>query len=327
MSQMMNTEEVGNQGSEVTEATSQKLLDDSEQTVGVAGEKLSGEMQTARKKRVRPNRQAVMPEGYTLEAGVWERIFQAMKHGYPVAALIVAIDYPDGRPAWELTFRDYPEIRGVVPASETDLPDQRLMQWFVGQAINVKIKGLDRASNLVACSRREAVAETRARLFGEVQEGDVLECIVKAILPRDEAEKKPERLLVDVGGGVLVAVSRSRAALKLSQRLSHQYNPGQAVIARVTRIEPQKGIIEVSLKDGDAWNKVDYKRGQPISGTIVAINGDICFIEPDASPGVLGIAPLPFWGKFRRRMRVSCKVLNFMGGAHKLRLYILRQLA
>ena len=142
---------------------------------------------------------------------------------------------------------------------------------------------------------------------------------------------KPERLLVDVGGGVLVAVNRSRSAAKLSQRLSQQYNPGQSVTARVTRIEPQKGIIEVSLKDGDAWNKADYKRGQPISGTIVAIRsdvkGDTCFIEPDGSPGVLGIAPLPAWGEFRRRMRVSCKVLNFMGDAHKLRLYILRQLA
>jgi small subunit ribosomal protein S1 len=281
----------------------------------------------APKKRERTRRQAVMPEGYTLEAGVWERIFQAMKRGYTAAAQVVAIDYPDGRPAWELTLRDYPEIRGVVPAGETDLPDRRLMQWFVGQAINVKIKGLDRENKLVACSRREAVAEARTKLFDEVQEGDVLECIVKAILPRDEAEKKPERLLVDVGGGVLVAVNRSRAALKLSQRLSHQYNPGQAVTARVTRIEPQKGIIVISLKDGDAWDKVDYKRGQPISGTIVAIRGDTCFIEPDAGPGVLGIAPLPVWGKFRRRMRVSCKVLNFMGDAHKLRLYILRQLA
>jgi small subunit ribosomal protein S1 len=281
----------------------------------------------APKKRERTRRQAVMPEGYTLEAGVWERIFQSMKRGYTVAAQVVAIDYPDGRPAWELTFRDYTGIKGVVPAGETDLSDPRLMQWFVGQPINVKIRGLDRENNLVACSRREAVTEARTRLFDEVQEGDVLECIVKAILPRNEAEKKPERLLVDVGGGVLAGVNRSRAALKLSQRLSHQYNPGQAVTARVTRIEPQQGIIEVSLKDGDAWNKAYYKRGQPISGTIVAINGDTCFIEPDASPGVLGIAPLPFWGEFRRRTRVSCKVVNFRGDAHKLRLYILTQLA
>ena len=64
-----------------------------------------------------------MPEGYTLEAGVWERIFQSMKRGYTLTAQVVAIDYPDGNPAWELTFRDYPEIRGVVPAGETDLSD------------------------------------------------------------------------------------------------------------------------------------------------------------------------------------------------------------
>ena len=285
----------------------------------------------APRKRERTRRQAVMPEGYTLEAGVWERIFQSMKRGYTMTAQVVAIDYPDNKPAWELTFRDYPEIRGVVSAGETDLSDPRLMQWFVGQPINVKIRGLDRENNLVACSRRDAVADARIRLFDEVREGDALECTVKAVLLRDEALHKPERLLVDIGGGVLVEVNRRQSAAMLSQRLSRQYKPGQSVTARVTRIEPQKGMIDVSLKDGDAWEKANFKRGQPISGTIVSIRssdqGDTCYIEPDGSPGVLGIAPLPIWGKFRRRMRVSCKVLNFMGDAHKLRLYILRQLA
>jgi small subunit ribosomal protein S1 len=262
---------------------------------------------------------------------VRERIFQAMKRNYTVTAQVVAIDYPDNKPAWLLILRDYPEIRGVVPASETDLSDLRLMQWFVGQPIDVKIKGLDSDDNLVACSRREAVAEIRARLFDEVQEGDVLECTVKAILPRDEAERKPERLLVDVGGGVLVEVGRRQSAAMLSQRLNQQYSPGQSATARVTRIEPQRGIIDISLNDGNAWEKANFKRGQPISGTIISISstdrGDTCYIEPDGSPGVLGIAPLPTWGAFRRRMRVTCKVLNFTIDAHHLRLYILRQLA
>ncbi len=272
-----------------------------------------------------------MPEGYTVEAGVWERLFQSMKRGHTMTAQVVAIDYPDNKPAWELTLRDYPEIRGVVPAGETDLSDTRLMQWFVGQPINVKIRGLDREHNLVACSRRDAVADARMRLFDEVQEGDALECTVKAVLLRDEARHQPERLLVDIGGGVLVEVNRNRLAAMLSQRLSRQYNPGQSVTARVTRIEPRKGIIDVSLKDGDAWEKANFKRGQPISGTIVSIRsdikGDTCYLEPDGSPGVLGIAPLPTWGAFGRRMRVACRVLNFMGDAHHLRLYILRQLA
>ena len=49
-----------------------------------------------------------------------------------------------------------------------------------------------------------------------------------------------ERLLVDIGGGVLVEVGRNRSAAMLSQRLSRQYNPGQSVTARVTRIEPRR---------------------------------------------------------------------------------------
>lgn len=276
-------------------------------------------------KKKRAKRQAVMPEGYTLEASAWEQVFQAMKRNYTVAALIVAIDYPDGRPAWELTFRDYQDIRGVVPAGETDLADPALMQQFVGQPISVKIKGLDRESRLAACSRREAVAENRARLFESVQAGDMLECKVKAVLPW--SEEHPEQLLVDVGGGVLAKVSRRKATMKLTQRLSQQYAPGQVVMASVARIEPQNGIIEVSLVGGNAWDRVDFKRGQPISGTIITIKGDNCYIEPDACPGVLGIATLPIWGEFRRNVRVACKVVNFVGAAHKLRLYISRRLA
>jgi small subunit ribosomal protein S1 len=294
---------------------------------GVGVESVDDNVPAAPKRRPRAKRQAVLPEGYVVEAGPWERLFQAKERAYTVAALIVAIDYPDGHPAWELTFRDYPGIRGIVPAGETDLPDQRLMQRFVGQSINVKIKGLDKENNLAACSRRDAVADARLRLYAEVQEGDMLECIVKAILPREDIEKRPERLLVDIGGGVLVEVNRSHAMLKLSQRLSQQYTPGQTVTARVTRVEPQKGIVEVSLKDGDAWDKVDYKRGQTISGTIVAVNGETCYIEPDATPGVMGIAPFPLRGEVRRGMRVSCKVNNFIRGTHKLRLRMLAKLA
>jgi small subunit ribosomal protein S1 len=283
----------------------------------------------AQREKKRTKRQAVMPEGYTVEAGPWERIFQAMKRGYTLAALIVAIDYPDDKPAWMLTFRDYPDIRGVVPAGETDLPDQRLMSFFVGQPINVKIKGLDRENRLVACSRREAVAEARTRLYDEVEEGDLLKCFVKAVVPR--SDRSPERLLLDIGGGVLVELKKSQAANMLSQRLSRQYIPGQSVMARVTRIEPNKGIVEVSLKDGDAWDRANIKRGQPISGTIGAIrsndDGELCYIEPDGWPGLLGIAPLPDWDTFRRRMRVSCKVVNFVGAKHHLRLYIVRRLA
>jgi small subunit ribosomal protein S1 len=278
----------------------------------------------APKKRAK---QVVLPEGYTVEAGAWEQLFQAMKRDYTVAALITAIDYPDGKPAWEIIFRDYPGIRGVVPASETDLPDPRIMQRFVGQPINVRVKGMDRASNLAACSRREAVASARVNLFGQVRAGVELPCIIKAILPRDEEAGKPDRLLVDVGGGVLVEVNRNQAQHKLSQRLNQQYLPGQNVTARVTRIEPNKGIIEVTLRDRDPWINADFKRGQPISGTVVRIDTEKeqMYIEPDGAPGVTGISPLPSSGNIYRGARWTCKVDSFVRDAHRLRLQLIRQ--
>lgn len=260
------------------------------------------------------------PEGYRPVTDYWEALFTAKERGTVLTARVAALDYPNDLPTWVLAFDDFDGVRGLVPASETDLPDPGLMRRFVGQIVNVKIKGLDKDNKLVACSRRDAVAEAREKL--SFAEGQALECTVRAVLGRGNG--KPARLLVDVGGGLLVEIPRQHAALRLSQPLSKQFRSGETVTVKVTAIN--NGLPTLSLRAArpDPWEYADFRRGAFISGTVNAVreskDGRIVFIEPDLVPGILGIAPFPLEGEVRPGDRVSCVVASFSREKRKLRL-------
>lgn len=262
------------------------------------------------------------PEGFAPAPDPWEVLFQAKERGMTIDALVVAVDYPDNIPTWVLTFFDFQGVKGLVPAGESGLPDKSLMPRFVGQAIRVKVKGLDRENNLAACSRREAVAEAAAGLLPRLAENPdiVLDSVVRCIVPGQNGA--PPKLLVDIGGGVLAEVTRSQALIQLTKPLGAQYAPGQQVKVKITRVDPQAGRIEASVRKAlpDPWERADFKRGQFLSGTVDRTDGRHVWVEPDLAPGVLGLAPYPVVGSVERGDRVSCAVASFDRAAKKLRL-------
>lgn len=270
-----------------------------------------------------------VPEGYTPAPDPWETLYQARERGAAIEGSVAALDYPDGSPAWVLTFADFPGVKGLVPSSETGLPDVGLMPRFVGQVIRVKIKGLDRENALVACSRKEAVTEAAAELLPRLA-GDpdaALDGVVRCLVPgRDGA---PPKLLVDVGGGVLAEVPRSQALLWVTKPLGAQYAAGQRVKVKITKVDPQTGAVEASIRKAlpDPWERADFKRGQFISGTVARTDGKHVWVEPDLAPGILGLAPYPIVGSVARGDRVSCAVASFDRGARKLRLRLRGRLA
>ncbi|MEW6727555.1 MAG: 30S ribosomal protein S1 [Bacillota bacterium] len=264
------------------------------------------------------------PESYQFPADPWETLFQAKERGTVLTARVGALDYPDGVPTWILAFPNLDGARGLVPAAEAGV-DKSLMRRFVGQDIRVKVKGLDRDSGLVACSRREAVEEARTKL--NVRVGQVLECSVRAILPRDRESGKPPRLLVDVGGGVMVEIPEARAALRLSQALNRQYRIGETVAAKVTEVTDD-GLPVLSVRHArpDPWACADFRRGSIIAGTVYTVrqtragHGRIVYVEPHLTPGLLGIAPVPLVGEVKPGDRVTCAVATFDRASRKLRL-------
>lgn len=266
--------------------------------------------------------QKIKPEGFVQPADQWEILFQAKERGRTLDARVVGVDYPNGGPVWYLALDGFDGVRGIVPAAETGLGNESLMRRLAGQAVGVKIKGLDRDNGLVACSRRDAVAQNQERLLANVKVGDRLDCMVRAVMPR--ARGKGERLLLDVGGGVLVELPYADAAKRRSQPLAQQYLPGETVKAKVTHLDSDEGVIKVSVKDAmpDLWHHLDLRRGASVPGTVTSVRGRHVFIEPDVAPGIEGLADKPIVGDVRRGTRVNCVVATFNAENQKLRLRI-----
>ncbi|MEW5935222.1 MAG: 30S ribosomal protein S1 [Bacillota bacterium] len=259
------------------------------------------------------------PEGYTVQADSWERLHGAMESGAHVEAVVERVTWPDGQsPVWELSFPDYPGVRGLVPSSETGVSKDQ-MPRFVGQAVRVVVKGLDREHGLAACSRREAVAEAWRRIWETYREGQVVDAVVRAVLPPSGDGKGP-RVLLDVGGGALVEVPRAKATRSRVLPLREALPPGRQVKAKVTRVDPQAGVLEVSVVDAepDPWEGLDYRRGDFVSGTVAYCDSRHVFVE--VRPGVVGLAPPPLRGTIRAGDRVSCAVASFSREEKKLRL-------
>lgn len=265
---------------------------------------------------------ALKPEGYKYAADTWEVLFQMKERERPVLAQVGAIDYVEDKPVWILVFPDYPGIKGYVPESETGV-ESRLIARFVGQDIMVQIKGVDSEAGIVACSRKEMVKEAAEDLKEHLSVGDIIPVTVKAIMMKGETST----LVVDVGGGVLVDVPRSQAVIRRAATLRAQYDIGESVDALVASVDP----LQVSIRAArpDPWSQADYKRGQFISGTVYriidGINGNV-LIEPDLTPGILALAPLPLLGDIEKGFRVSCKVRYFSADQRKLHLYLVNRL-
>lgn len=267
----------------------------------------------------------IKPEGYLFQVEDMEKLYHVMRQNRIIDAQIVSVAYPEDTPTWVATFKEYPDVRGYIPASESGINEisESLMQRMVGLEINVKIKAIDKEHKILACSRKEAVETAEKLLKENLIEGQIIPVIVKAILP--STDNDPAALLVDISGGYLVKVEAGQAKRKLSQTLKNQYTPGQNIKVMVTATDP----ISVSVKKAypSPWEQArSYERGQSLSGTVVDVkivnNNSIVFIEPDLTPGLTGIASYPLEGQVSIGDRLACFVANCIPEEEKLRLRI-----
>ncbi|MCL6560262.1 MAG: 30S ribosomal protein S1 [Firmicutes bacterium] len=260
------------------------------------------------------------PEGYEYRGGALDRLYDAMQREYPIEARIVRVTWENNLPVWEL---DLGAARGLVPPSETGLGEEapNLMQKFTGQKVFVKVKGIDKNSGIAACSRREAIADARVKLFEVLREGQKLDAVVRVVTPR--------QLLVDIGGGVLVNVPRAAATRSRAFRLSELFSPGQPVCVTVRALDRQTDTISVTMLNGsDPWEGVpELRRGDFVAGVVLTLNQKFVMVELLSSPGLVGLAPPPLRGNLRRGDKVRCVVANFNREKKKLSLRLRETLA
>jgi len=287
-------------------------------TVGVTSETVT---KTSTRKTTKASRpQAPLPEGYMQEQDRWEYLRFAARQGYTVEGRVDKVTFPANlnTAVWEL---DLGSVKGICPLSETGLEDQALMMRYVGQTVRVKIVKLDRENRIAACSRREALADARERLFAALRPDQVIDVVVRAVLD------DPPRLVVDVGGGVLVDVSRAQATLSRTGSLDRLFRPGQQARAKVIQVDRQTDVIRVSLSAVEAypWRANSYQRGDIVAATVVTQRDGLLFLE--VQPGLIGIASPPLRGRLRNGERVACMVTAYDPGVKKLHLQLRGRLA
>ncbi|RKO66411.1 S1 RNA-binding domain-containing protein [Desulfofundulus salinus] len=226
------------------------------------------------------------PEGTNYrDIDPWDALYTARDKEQTLNVTIVNVRSINGQGyTWEVSFGEQEDLFGIVgliPESESGLPEGTSMNWFKHQVVAAKIKGIDRKNSIVALTRKEVVEENLRRMIEQLEESEQLLALVRA--------SSPSGIVVDIGGGVLVRIPRREIKLSRAVPVEVQYPPGQFVKVQVTGIDKAAKKIDVSMID--PWQPGEYVRGEMVTGKIIQIKDNIAFVQ--TKPGLVGIAPYP----------------------------------
>ena len=242
-----------------------------------------------------------MERGINTEHDYWNMIYDARDRNTILAATVIACRRNENLAGttWDILFNDFTDaenVHGLIPASETGLPDEKMMNFFIGKEINVRIKGIDRKNEIVACTRKELVDESKSRLLRRIEPGIEFDAQVVFVTET--------WLGVDIGGGLVYGINPTEARVSRSMALDELYREGQFIKARINAVDKANGEIDISLID--PWDNVQYNRGDMVTGTIVRMGANSMFME--IKPGVVGIASYPIALEPELGDKLVCKV-------------------
>ncbi|WP_333870958.1 hypothetical protein [Desulforamulus putei] len=226
------------------------------------------------------------PEGTNYrDINPWDALYEARDKEQILNVNIVDVKPINGQGyTWVVSLGEHEDLFGIVgliPESESGLPDGTSMNWFKHQVVTAKIKGIDRKNSIVALTRREVIEENMSRLLDQLEESEQLLALIRASSTRG--------IIVDIGGGVLIKIPRREMKMSKSVPVEIQYPLEQFIKVQVTEID-KKGR-KIGVKMIDPWQPDEYTRGDLVTGKIVQIKDNIAFVQ--TKPGLVGIAPYP----------------------------------
>ncbi|EKE09646.1 MAG: hypothetical protein ACD_16C00130G0051 [uncultured bacterium] len=181
------------------------------------------------------------------------------------------------------------DLKGVVaflPGSQVDIRPVRDVSPLIGVAQPFQILKMDRTRGNIVVSRRAILEETRAEarseLVSRLEEGQILEGVVKNITDYGA--------FIDLGGvdGLLHVTD---IAWHRVNHPSEVLTVGQPIRVQIIRFNPENQRISLGMKqlESDPWTgaEVKYKIGTKVKGTVTNITDYGAFIELE--PGVEGL--------------------------------------
>jgi ribosomal protein S1 len=178
-------------------------------------------------------------------------------------------------------------IRGFVPASQLRFQGTSYDE-LLGQELHVKIIELDQRRNKLILSQRKAIEDEksaiRAEVVGNLEEGAIIRGKVVRLVDFGA--------FIDVGGidGLLPI---SEIAWRRLSHPSELLTLGQEVEVKVYRIDREQNRVSLSLKQllTDPWEAIihQYNEGQTITGRVTKLAPFGAFVE--VADGVEALLP------------------------------------
>ncbi len=233
--------------------------------------------------------EAVLSRHKARQEKVWEKLEEAYDKGEPVTGQIF------GRVKGGFTV-DLGGVVAFLPGSQADIRPIHDITPLLNVDQPFKILKMDRRRGNIVVSRRaileESRAEARQELLAKMQEGDVVEGVVKNITDYGA--------FIDLGGidGLLHVTDMS---WKRVNHPSDLMNVGDTVQVKVIRINPETQRISLGIKQlsEDPWKSVaeKYPVGSRVTGKVTNITDYGAFIElEDGVEGLVHVSEMS-WTK------------------------------
>jgi ribosomal protein S1 len=268
----------------------------------------------------------------------WVEIASAAQSGMVMRNTVLGVEVVefDGKrmPVWVLSFDG---IKGIVPLPETGLKvtepgngtserrafeaNLRRMQRYVGRPIHFVVRHIDRETNLVLLSRKQAEEIKRDLTWPKLAVGQVVEAAVKEFgFTGANSNRRAGVAYLDISGvrGILPAAEVSWSWV---EDLREEFSLDEVIKVKILELDPAKKEARVSRKAllPDPWEKVSelIRVGGVYAGKVtrVATGADkegrprvYCFVR---LPNGLDLtAPMPPFGRVEKGSRVNVKVVG-----------------
>lgn len=205
-------------------------------------------------------------------------------------------------------------IRAFMPISQIEIFRVEDASTYLNQHLRCKVVEVDQANERLVVSRRALLEEEQAvkreELFKTLQEGAVVQGVVRSIMPYGA--------FVDIGGadGLLHIKDMSHARIKDPREVVRE---GLQLEVKVLTIDREARKIALGLKQvkADPWADVQsrFPEGEVVTGRVTKLMDFGAFVE--LGEGVEGLIPMGEMS-FERRLKSAAEVLK-EGDAVKVR--------
>ena len=199
----------------------------------------------------------------------------------------------------------------------------------MGQNLRLKVIELDRERNNVVLSRKEVLEEeyeaAKARIFAELQEGQIVTGIVRRITDFGA--------FVDIGSGVEGLLHVSEMAWSRVNHPSDIVSENDEIRVMVLNVDRENERISLGLKQTlpDPWDDIEerYRVGEVVEGQVTRVVDFGAFVKlEDGVEGLVHISQMADHHVNDPREvvqegeQVQVKILSVDGAAHRIGLSI-----